>query len=228
MNEYQLRDLKTYEESCRRLRPIVDALNELELEDVTTFEMQPIPEDYDFTPRFICIDALTEMGKIELICERDGYSHRDRWEFRASGWPTYTDENGSTCTSDNSNLWNPSEPRPSTTAQQDRDPKAIAKQIASKILPEYLRIYARCLERNEDMQKHSDQRGDGLRRLAEACQDDRNAISEHNGSARTGFYIKDLPGGTVRVDSNSHGDVRISLGTDEMIQVVKLLRELRA
>jgi hypothetical protein len=224
MNEYQLRDLKTYEESARRLRLIVDELNALELEDVTTFEMQPTPEDYDFTPRFICVDALTEAGKIELICERDGYGSKGRWEFRASGWPTYTDENGSTCTSDSSNLWNPSEPRPTTTAQQDRDPKAIAKQIASKILPEYLRIYARCVERNDDMQKHSDVRADGLRRLAEACKD----TGHQNGRARSSFYIQGLPGDTVSVDSNSHGDVQVRLGTDEMIKVIALLRELRA
>jgi len=225
MNEYQLKELTAYEESASRLRLIVDALNALELEDVTTFEMQPIPEDYDFTPRFICIDALTEQGKIELICERNGYGFTDRWEFRASGWPTYTDEHGSKCTSDPSNLWNPKEWRPTTRAAQDRDPKAIAKQIANKILPEYLRIYARCVERNDDMQKHSDQRGDGLRRLAEACRD---TTERYNGRHKSSFYIKELSGDTVSVDSNSHGDVRIRLHTDEMIQVVKLLRELRA
>ena len=82
MNEYQLKNLKTYEESARRLRLIVDELNALDLGDVTEFEIQPVPEDYDFTPRYIAISALIMEGPIEIMCERDGYGNSGRWEFR--------------------------------------------------------------------------------------------------------------------------------------------------
>jgi hypothetical protein len=225
LNEYQLRNLKQYEESARRLRLIVDELNKIDFGDVTEFELQPIPKEYDFTPRYIAITALIPSGKLEIMCERDGYGNANRWEFRAAGWPTYTDEGGRNCTIDPSNLWNPKANRPVTTAAQDREPKAIAKQIASKVIPDYLDIFARCWFQAGEFQVHSDERADGLRRLAEACRDERDS---HNGSARASFYVRDLEGDTVSVDSNSHGDVTIRLHTDEMVAVIGLLRELRA
>ena len=224
MNEYQQREAHNYSKTLGRLNLIVTELNKLGIDEVTEFEIQPIPEEYDFTPRFICISALFDLGPAEIICERDGYGNRGRWEFRASGWPTYEDENGSTCTIDPSNLWNPKANRPTTTAAQDRQPKAIAKQIASKILPEYYKTYDRCLERARSAQGHSNERAEGLRRLAEACRDDRMFCGRQGSS----FYIKELPGDAVNVESNSHGDVRIRLHTNEMIRVIELLREIRA
>ncbi len=224
MNEYQQKNLKTYEESARRLLLIVAELNQLDQGDVGDWEIQPIGEQYDFTPLYIAIEASTPEGKLQMMCERDGYGHRGRWEFRASGWPTYNDEHDKTCTIDPSNLWNPKENRPTTTAAQDREPKAIAKQIAGKILPDYQRIYAKCTEKAEDFQKHSDERADGLRRLAEACQDQ----GHHKDRRGQSWYIRNLPGDLVSVDSNSHGDVKIRLHTDEMVEVIGLIRELRA
>lgn len=224
MNEYQLRDKRNYDESHKRLEAIVAELNQLELGAVTKFKIQPIGEEYDFTPRFICISARIPSGKIVIICERNGYGNTGRWEFRASGWPSYEDENGSTCTIDPSSLWNPQASRPVTTAAQDRQPKAIAKQIANKIIPDYLSIYARCGVLAKSNQEHSNERAEGLRRLAVACRDENRHASRQGAS----FYIQELPGDTVGIDSNSHGDVQIRLHTDEMISVIALLREIRA
>lgn len=224
MNEYQLKYLRKYQKSLGRLHLIVEELNALDLGDVTEFEIQPIPDELDHTPRYIAITALIQEGPIEIMCERDGYGNNDRWEFRAAGWPTYTDENGKTCTIDPSELWNPKASRPTTTAAQDRAPKAIAKQIASKLIPEYIDTYKRCLDRAQEAEEHSNERAEGLSRLAKACRDDRAFLGRRGSS----FYIKELPGDTVSVDSNSHGDVQIRLHTDEMIPVIALLRELRA
>ena len=224
MNEYQKNEEYKYSVTAERLQVIVDELNKLDQGDVGKWELMPRGEDFDFAPRFICIEAETPEGRIELICERDGYGNKNRWEFRASGWPTYTDENGKVCTSDSGNLWNPKESRPMTTAAETREPAAIAKQIVRKILPDYQRIYHRCLARNEEFQAHSDERADGLRRLAEAAQD-QDRFATRGG---VNFYLKNLPGDTVSVESRSHGDVQIRLHTDEMVQVIALLREIRA
>ena len=230
MNAYQQKEAMKYQKSLGRLRLIVDELNELDLGDVTKFEIEPIPEDFDHTPRYIAISSLVMDGNeslpsyLEIMCERDGYGNNGRWEFRAAGWPSYKDENDKTCTVDPSDLWNPKATRPTTTAAQDRAPKAIAKQIASRLIPEYLSIYSRCTSRAEDAQGHSNERAEGLRRLAKACRDDRAFLGRRGSS----FYIKELPGDAVSVDSNSHGDVQIRLHTDEMVKVIGLLRELRA
>jgi hypothetical protein len=220
MNEYQLRDLKTYEESVRRLRLIVDELNELDLGDVTEFEIQPIPEDYDFTPRFICISALIMEGPVEIICERDGYGNAGRWEFRASGWPTYTNQDGASCTVDPSNLYQPRAHRPTTTAAQDREPKAIAKQIASKIIPDYINVYKRCLNDAQEREEHSNNTADALRRLTEACGQTYDQKAAHKNT----IYTKGNGVESFRVEFRSEGDVIMHLTTEQAIKALEVIR----
>jgi len=220
MNEYQLRDLKTYEESVRRLRPIVDELNDLDLGDVTEFEIQPIPEDYDFTPRFICISALIMEGPIEIICERDGYGNAGRWEFRASVWPSYINQDGASCTVDPSNLYQPRANRPTTTAAQDREPKAIAKQIASKIIPDYINIYKRCLNDAQEREEHSNNTADALRRLTEACGQTYDQKAQHKGT----IYTKGNGEESFRVEFRSEGDVIMHLTTEQAIKALEVIR----
>jgi hypothetical protein len=220
MNEYQLRDLKTYEESARRLRLIIDELNNLDLGDVTEFEIQPVPEDYDHTPRYIAISALTMEGPIEIMCERDGYGNSGRWEFRASGWPTYTNEDGASCTVDPSNLWNPKANRPTSTAAQDREPLAIAKQIASKIIPEYISIYSRCLNSAEEAQEHGTKKADALRRLTEACGREYDQKARHKGT----IYTRGNGVESFRVEFRSEGDVILHLTTEQAITALEAIR----
>ncbi len=220
MNEYQLRDLKKYEESMRRLRLIVDELNNLDLGDVTEFEIQPIPEDFDHTPRYIAISALISQGPIEIMCERDGYGNSGRWEFRAAGWPTYTDENGARCIVDPSGLWNPKANRPTTTAAQDREPKAIAKQIAGKLIQDYVDIYNRCVNSAEAAEEYGTKKADALRRLTEACGQTYNQKAKHKGT----IYTKGNGLESFRVEFRSEGDVVLHLTTDQAITALEAIR----
>jgi hypothetical protein len=220
MNEYQLRDATKYQKSLGRLHLIVEELNALDLGDVTEFEIQPIPEDYDFTPRYIAISALIQEGPIEIMCERDAYGNIDRWEFRAAGWPTYTNEDGAACTVDPSNLYQPRANRPTTTAAQDREPKAIAKQIASKLIPEYIEIYKRCLNNAEEAQEYSNTARNALRRVTEACGQTYDQKAQHKGT----IYTKGNGVESFRVEFRSEGDVILHLTTEQAITALEAIR----
>lgn len=224
-NEYQVRDLAKYEDSAKRLRLIVDELNQLDLGDVTEFEMLPPDEHYDHVPRSIYIKALIMDGELQICCERDGYGNPERWEFTAIGWPKYTNENGDSKTIDPSDLWNPKANRPETTAAQDRPAKAIAKQIASKIIGDYIEIYKRCLDKVQSWQEASDKTADAIRRVAEACEDER----EFRGRPQRTFYIRNIADScSKRVEFRSTGDVQIDLTADEAVEVIALLRKINS
>jgi hypothetical protein len=224
MNEYQQRDATKYQKSLGRLHLIVEELNALDLGDVTEFEIQPIPDDCDYSPRYIAISALIQEGPIEIMCERDGYGSNDRWEFRASGWPTYTDENGKTEVIDPSNLFSPRASRPTTTAAQDRAPKAIAKQIAGKVIPEYIETYKRCLGRAEEAQAYSDKSTANADMVAEAAKDE----GHHIGRRGRAWYVKGLKGDTLCVEMKSADNFGIEVSAREMVAVIGLVREMRA
>ena len=224
MNEYQQKEATKHQKSLGRLHLIVEELNALDLGDVTEFEIQPVPEDYDFTPRYIAITALIQEGPIEIMCERDGYGNSDRWEFRASEWPSYTDENGKKETIDPSNLFSPKASRPTTTAAQDRAPKAIAKQIAGKVIPEYIEIYKRCLWRAQEAQAYSDKSTANADMVAEAAKDE----GHHVGRRGRAWYVKGLKGETLRVEMCSADSFRIEVTAREMVGVLALVREMRA
>ncbi len=219
MNEYQQRDATKYQKSLGRLHLIVDELNALDLGDVTEFEIQPIPKDYDFTPNFIAITALIMEGPIEIMCERDNYGNIDRWEFRASVWPTYIDENGKTCTVDPSNLWRPRPSRPTTTAAQDRAPKAIAKQIASKLIPDYIEIYKRCLNSAEEHQDHAAKEEEALQAVTEAAGEVYEQGKDRNRdiSVRKGDEY-------IRVEFRSTGDVILHVTSAQAITALEAIR----
>jgi len=222
LSKYQIRDLEKYDESAKRLRLIVDELNKLDLGDVTEFEMIPMDTAYDHVPRYIYIKALIMEGELQIMCERDGYGNADRWDFTAIGWPKYTNENGDSKTIDPSDCWNPKEVRPESTAAQDRPAKAIAKQIASKIIGEYIRIYQVCNDKAQMWQERSDTTKDNLSRLAEACQDD----NMFRGTPQKILYIRGVGDEySKRVEFRSDNDVRITLTTDEAIAVIAMLRE---
>lgn len=145
---------------------------------------------------------------------------KQRIEFKACGWPSYTDANGYKQTQCVSNLWNPREERPSCTCAYDRETRLVAKQIA-RLFPEYDRIHARLAERAADAQTYEDRTQSGLRRLAEATG------NEYKPNGHRGFFLRDLPGDTVSIDFNSVGDVRVRLDTEEMLPVIALLYKLR-
>lgn len=145
---------------------------------------------------------------------------KTRIEFKACGWPSYTDANGYKQTQSVSNLWNPREALPCCTCAYDRETRLVAKQIA-RLFPEYDRIYKRLAERAADAQTYEDRTEQGLRKLAEATG------NEYKPNGHRGFFLRDLPGDTVSIDFNSVGDVRVRLDTEEMLPVIALLYKLR-
>lgn len=219
MNEYQERDARKYQKSLGRLHLIVDELNDLDLGDVTEFKIQPVPDDCDFTPRYIAISALIMEGPIEIMCERDGYGNNGRWEFRAAGWPTYTDQNGKTCTVDPSNLWRPRPSRPTTTAAQDRPCLAIAKQIASKLIPEYIEVYKRCVNSAEECQDHAAKEEEALQAVTEAAGQTYEQGKDRNRdiSVRKGDEY-------IRVEFRSTGDVILHVTSAQAITALEAIR----
>ena len=99
----------------------------------------------------------------------------------------------------------------------------IASQIANKILGDYIDIFKRCLESAQSHQEHADKTADARTRFADACQDER----EFRGHPQRRFYVKNIPGETLGVEFRSVGDVQINLSTDEVIDVIAMLREQR-
>lgn len=217
LNEYQKRNEAAYDITVEKLQAIVD---ELKKYSGPNWALIPPDRTLDHTPRFVCISN----GTLGILAERGGYSNKDRWRFFASEWPKTTNETGRKESVTPSNLYDPKERRPETTAAENRDPKAIAKQIANKIISDYQRIYARCEERAAGIQKHYDSRAAAMSRLAKACGDDNRYQTGRSGHT---YYVRNLPGDTVGVEFNSEGDVKIRLNTDEMIEVLALLRQLR-
>ncbi len=219
-NEYWQQQDRKYQKSLGRLHLIVEELNTLDLGDVTEFKIQPVTDDCDFTPRYIAISALIMEGPIEIMCERDAYGNNDRWEFRASLWPTYTNEDGATCSIDPSNLWSPKANRPTTTAQQDRAPKAIAKQIASKLIPEYIETYKRCLDKAQEAEEYSTDKANALRRVTEACGQDYDQKAQHKGT----IYTKGNGVESFRVEFRSESDVVLHLTTEQALTALEAIR----
>lgn len=148
------------------------------------------------------------------------WNKKDRFDIMGCGWPEYVDENGQPCELSPSQLWNPKEATPETTAARSRGAKAIAAQIVRKVLPEYDRIKARLVEQAASYQSRSDKTASNRRALAEACQDEYREGNTH-------FYVRDIPGDTVRIEAYSSSHARLCLPVSEVVQVVALLRELR-
>jgi hypothetical protein len=224
LNEYQQKAELQYEEKMQLLSGIVDELNKLDMGDIGDWTIQPRSDDCDWTPRFFMIKAKHANGEYELMAECDGYGHTGRWVFSAIGWPSYVDMNGREVSITPCDLWDPKENRPETTAAKTREPKAIARQINSKIMGEYMRIYQTCWRVADDRQHHENKSRDARAALAEACQDS----LEFRGNPQRTFYVRHMEGNPVRLEWRSIGDVQLSVTTDEAIQVVALLRKLRA
>lgn len=214
LNEYQKKANAAAVEFHDLLQPIVDQMPE-------GWSLKPLQLSDDGHAYRCCFIANAATG-LEIMARYNEYDIRGKFEFTAIKWPEYTDEAGRKGTSDPSNCYQPREQRPSTKATAGREPKAIAKQIESKIIPEYERIYERCQGLAGESQAYHDKTKIALDRLTEATGDDRHSI----GRTRSGWYLRGLPG-SQRVEFHSEGDVEIRLPTEEMLQVIDLLYRLR-
>jgi hypothetical protein len=216
MNEYQTRQLEKAKATHAELTKIIEHLDGWTLEPIRVLD-----DGYPYRCHFIKKDD----GTRELMARCDEYDIRGRFEFSACGWPTYTDSNGNEKRTHPGDCWNPKQDTPKTTAAMGREPRLIANQIKGKILDWYDQVHAQLEAYAESQGSYHSSRADALNRLAKACRD---GDRKYNGRERTSFYIQGLPGSTVSVDFSSVGHVSITLDTDEMIEVIKLLRELRA
>jgi len=210
LNEYQKRCNAEAVQFHELLQPIVDQMPE-------GWSLKPIHID-DEGHAWRCQYIKNVATGLEIMVRYNEYDIRGKFEFTAIQWPEYTDENGHKGTSDPSNCYNPREHRPSTKATAGREPKAIAKQIESKIIPEYERIYERCQGLAADSQKYHDATAEALKQLTEATGDDRHSA----GNRRSGWYLQDYPG-SQSVEFNSVGDVRIRLSVADMLDVIDML-----
>lgn len=203
MNEYQKKQLAECREFESTLAPIIAELG-------ADWSLEPLKEEYDFLPRW---RTITGANGRQLWAQLD----RDRIEFRACNWPAYTDKDGRTKETKVGDLYGPRESTPVTTASAARPAKAIAKQINSRLMPEYDRLWERLETIAASSQRYADKQKTALAALAKATGDDRPP-----------FYVKDMPGDTMVVEFNSPGDVKLRLDWTEAVQVINLIRKLRA
>lgn len=210
LNEYQKRCNAEAVEFHDLLQPIVDQMAD-------PWSLQPIQLNDDGHAHR-CHYIRNDDTGLEIMARYNEYDIRGKFEFLAVEWPHHTDENGRKCTTGPTECYNPREQRPSTRATAGREPKAIANQIVSKIIPEYERIYARCQGLAADSQKYHDKTKAALDLLTTATGDERHSV----GRRKSGWYLRDYPG-SQRVEFNSEGDVEIRLGTQDMLEVIDLL-----
>lgn len=210
LNEYQKKANAEAVQFHELLAPIVDQMPD-------PWSLQPIQLN-DEGHAFRCHYIQNDDTGLEIMARYNEYDIRGKFEFRAIKWPEYTDENGHKGTSSPDNCYQPRETVPTTKAAGGREPKAIAKQIESKIIPEYLRIYERCQGLAAESQAYHDKTKDALEKLTAATGDDRHST----GRRSCGWYLQGLPG-SQRVEFHSEGDVEIRLPTEDMLAVIDLL-----
>ncbi len=140
MNEHQQRNEDRYSADAERVVILTAELNKLDSEEWT---VHPRDNDLDHCPTRHTIGC---SSGLMILCNHNGYGLDDRWRFSACGWPSYVDSDNNRKSVDTSNLYNPKESQPVTTAADTRTYEAIAKQIMSKVVRPYRAIYARCAE----------------------------------------------------------------------------------
>lgn len=210
LNEYQKKQNAEAVEFHDLLQPIVDQMPE-------GWSLKPVHID-DEGHAWRCLYIANAATGLEIMARHNEYDIRGKFEFRAVAWPEYTDEAGHKGTSSPDNCYQPRETVPTTKAAAGREPKAIAKQIESKIIPEYERIFERCQGLAAESQAYHDKTKQALDKLTAATGDDRHSI----GRTRSGWYLQGLPG-SQRVEFHSEGDVEIRIPTEDMLAVIDLL-----
>jgi hypothetical protein len=219
LNEYQQRDELAYSISAEQLQEIVFELNSCD--ESIQWTMVPRDNQFEFTPSYIYIQAVVDGHTLQIMARRGGYGNVGRWDFQASGWPTYKDSMGRTESVYPSRVYNPRGlTQPSTTAAETRPAKAIARQIHSKIVGDYVDTYKICAGVAEANAVSYDKERAARERVADACQDER----EFRGQPQRTFYIKGAGLTGRRVEFRSANDIQMTLTADEAVEVIAMLR----
>lgn len=157
---------------------------------------------------------------------RDFWCHRymagcsDRIEYKATNWPSYTNESGREFTVWPTDLY-PKEVTPVCTAAMGRDPKTVARAVG-RLLPEYNRIWTLCEQRAEESGSYYAKTREAIEQLCKATGNPYKADETYHS-----YFLRGLPGDTVNVKFNSVGDVEVRLPTEEMLQIIELIYRLR-
>ncbi len=221
MNEYQQKALKAYNTGAVLLVDIVDELNKI---DSTTWKIEPRDPELDFTPRFYDVTGTRRMTKapdrLRICAELNGYGNDGKWEFRASGWPTYINSDGDEVQVSSTDMYQPRVDCPRTRATATRPSNALAAQIVSRLLQPYREVYARCAASAENSGQYSKNKADALRRLTEAC----GKTYRQQARGKNIIYTEGNGVDSFRVEFRSEGDVTLHLTTEQAITALEAIR----
>jgi hypothetical protein len=210
MNEYQLKRKAEAEQLTAELEAICNELAGNWAVDYI------VDNDWDYRiPMYIKDDTGRTLHVTAL------WNHKDRIEVQGAGWPKHVDTNGRTVMVTPRECWNPKECPPVTTFARSRPVKAIAKQIETKILPEYDRLMARLGEMAKSRQGYADESMNAGKCIAIACGDKYQPGHDTH-------YVRNMGGDTVRIEYRSPGSCVVDLPAAEMVEVIALIRKLRA
>lgn len=215
MNQYQAEKAAAFETSYAMLEEIIDELNEVD--KIGGWSIVEPEQEHKFDRRFIDIEAPTGL---KISCERGSYGFDGKWEFRASGWPTYINEDRQRCSVTPTDLWQPKEEWPKTRAAEGRPAKAIANQIRSRLLKEYRRIYARAADVAYIYHERAKDSTSALRRVTEA------AGKEFNPESRSKRIIYTEGNGEdcFRIEYRGQTDVILHLTAEQAVTALEAIR----
>lgn len=142
--------------------------------------------------------------------------------FSPIAWPQYTDIDGRKCSKRPNDLYGTDlrPVSPETRCKTYRPPESIARRIQSKVIKDYELLYVDLQELARSAQEYTDKTNAGRDVLAKACRHVPN-------SGQNSFYVREMPGESVRVEFNSVGDVRLHLDAKEAASVINYLRSKR-
>jgi hypothetical protein len=148
----------------------------------------------------------------------------DKWKHRISvrswNWPQYTvnESRGyvKTETVMPSSLYDPREASPSITVSADKTAAQIAKDIQTRFLPEYTRLYARCLARAQSSQEYADTSESGWQAVCKVIGADPK--HHHHYSNIAGEYNASIE------NRSGKAHVTLDLTADQLAKVIAALR----
>lgn len=186
-------------------------------------ELEPLLDGWSLVPED------PENPNYDLRCfEQDGMGFgirldrkEDRVMVRSCDWPSYKQDEGrdyiKTCTIWPRDLYDPKEDYPEITIAISRGARAIAKEIDRRFLPDYTRIYGRCLEKARVGQEYEDRSQATWKAVCEATGHETKYHSHH---------VK-LPGeDTGYVTIERRGDkahLSVTVGAERVKAILKAL-----
>jgi hypothetical protein len=213
MNDYQQRNEDRYSADAERVVILTAELNKLDSEEWT---VHPRDNDSDHCPTRHTIGC---SSGLMILCNHNGYGLECRWRFSACGWPSYVDSDNRRQSVDTSNLYNPKESQPTTTAADTRTYEAIAKQILGKLITPYRAIYVRCAELCGENDAYHVKQEAALKAVTEAAGEVYEFGKQRNRQIRCRLEEQ-----VLYCEFNSADAVRLEMNARQAALVLKMLR----